>query len=74
MRSVPLTQGAFWLAIVTAFDKVNPGIARSLSVTEDDRIRYLGGPQTFTTIPYHRLLDPEKLLSPNWKDVLRTTS
>jgi adenylate cyclase len=71
IRNVPTTQGAFWLAIVTAFDKVNPGIARSLSVTESDRIRYLGGPQTFTTIPYHRLLDPEKLLSPNWKDVLR---
>jgi adenylate cyclase len=71
LRRVPTSQGAFWLAIVTAFDKVNPGVARSLSVTESDRIRYLGGPQTFTTIPYHRMLDPEKLLSPNWKDVLR---
>jgi adenylate cyclase len=71
IRNVPVTQGAFWLAIVTAFDKVNPGVARSLSVTGSDRIRYLGGPQTFTTIPYHRLLDPERLLSPNWKDVLR---
>ena len=71
MRNVPVSQGAFWLAIVTAFDKANPGIARNLSVTDADRIRYLGGPHTFPTIPYHRLLDPGKLLSPNWKDVLR---
>ena len=70
LRRMPVSQGAFWLAVVTAFDRLNPGIARNLSVTERDRIRYLGGPQTFTTIPYHRMLDPEKLLSPNWKDVL----
>ncbi len=70
LRRMPVSQGAFWLAVVTAFDRANPGIARNLSVTENDRIRYLGGAQTFTTIPYHRLLDPEKLLSPNWKDVL----
>ena len=71
LRQVPTSQGALWLAIVGAFDKVNPGIARSLSVTESDRIRYLGPAQTFTTIPYHRLLDPDTLLSPNWRDVLR---
>lgn len=71
LRNVPVSQGAFWLAVVTAFDKVNPSIARNLSVTASDRIRYLGGPQTFTTIPFHRMLDPEKLLSENWKDVLR---
>ncbi len=70
LRRMPVSQGAFWLAAVTAFDRANPGIARNLSVSENDRIRYLGGPQTFTTIPYHRLLDPEKLLSPNWKEVL----
>jgi adenylate cyclase len=67
---MPVSQGAFWLAVVTAFDRANPGIARNLSVTANDRIRYLGGPQIFTTIPYHRVLDPEKLLSPNWKEVL----
>ncbi len=71
LRKVPTSQGAFWLAIVTAFDKAHPGVVKNLSVTESDRIRYLGPPQTFTTIPYHRLLDPEKLLSPNWRDVLR---
>ena len=70
LRKVPTSQGALWLSTVMAFDKVRPGIARSLSVTDEDRIRYLGGPKTFTTIPYHRLLDPEKLLSPNWKEVL----
>ena len=70
LRRMPVSQGAFWLAAVTAFDRANPGIARNLSVTASDRLRYLGGPQTFPTIPYHRLLDPEKLLSPNWKDVL----
>lgn len=70
LRKVPTSQGALWLSTVMAFDKARPGIARNLSVSEQDRIRYLGGPKTFTTIPYHRLLDPEKLLSPNWKEVL----
>jgi adenylate cyclase len=71
LRNVPISQGAFWLEIISRFDKARPGIARNLSVTENDRIRYLGGPQTFTTIPYYRLLEPEKYLSENWKDVLR---
>ena len=71
LRNVPISQGAFWLEIVARFDKARPGIARNLSVSQNDRIRYLGGAQTFTTIPYYRLLDPEKLLSENWKDALR---
>jgi adenylate cyclase len=71
LRKVPLSQGAFWLEVISSFDKVHPGIARNLSVTENDRIRYIGPPQTFTTIPYHRLLDPANQLSENWKEVLR---
>ncbi len=71
LRAIPVSQGAFWLAIVTAFDKVYPGVARNLSVTARDRIRYLGPAHTFPTIPFHRMLDPETLLSKNWKDVLR---
>ena len=71
LRKVPISQGAFWLEVVARFDKARPGIARNLSVTENDRIRYLGGPQTFTTIPYYRVLEPEKYLSENWKEVLR---
>jgi adenylate cyclase len=71
LRNVPISQGAFWLEIVSRFDKARPGIARNLSVTENDRIRYLGGPQTIPTIAYYRLLEPEKYLSENWKEVLR---
>ena len=71
LRNVPISQGAFWLEVVARFDKARPGIARNLSVSESDRIRYLGGAQTFTTIPYYRLLDPEKLLADNWKEALR---
>ena len=71
LRNVPVSQGAFWLEVVSRFDRLHPGIARSLSVSEDHRIRYLGPAQTFQTIPYFRLLDPERLLSENWKDILR---
>ena len=71
LRNIPVSQGAFWLQVVTRFDALHPGIARSLSVSEDHRIRYLGPAQTVQTIPYYRLLDPEKLLAENWKDALR---
>ena len=71
LRNVPISQGAFWLEVVARFDKARPGIARNLSVSDHDRIRYLGGPQTITTIPYYRVLEPEKYLSENWQEVLR---
>jgi len=71
LRDVPRSQGAFWLEVISNFDQVHPGVVRDLSMTANDRIRYLGGPQTFTTIPYYRLLDPANLLSENWKEVLR---
>ena len=71
LRNVPVSQGAFWLEVVSRFDRLHPGVARNLSVSEDHRIRYLGPAQTFQTIPYFRMLDPEKQLSENWKDILR---
>jgi adenylate cyclase len=71
VRNVPLSQGAFWLEVIGRFDRARPGLVRHLSASEGDRIRYLGPPQTFTTLPYFRVLDPDKHLSPNWRDVLR---
>jgi adenylate cyclase len=53
------------------FDQARPGIVTSLDVSSDMRIRWLGGPQTFTYVPYHHLLDPEKNLPPNWKEFFR---
>jgi adenylate cyclase len=46
-------------------------VVGSLDPSEDMRIRYLGGPNTFTTIPYHQLLDPDKHLPPTWKEFLK---
>jgi adenylate cyclase len=71
VRNIPLSQGALWLEVIGRFDRARPGLVRHLSASENDRIRYLGPPQTFTTLPYFRLLDPDKHLSPNWRDALR---
>ena len=71
VRAVPLSQGALWLETIGRFDRARPGIVRHLSAAEGDRIRYLGPPGTFPTYSYYRMLEPEKYLSANWKEVLR---
>ena len=71
LRRVPVVQDSFWRAVLYKFDQARPGIVTSLDVSDDMRIRWLGGPHTFTYVPYHHLLDPEKNLPPNWKDFFR---
>lgn len=71
LRRVPTVQDSFWRAVLYKFDQARPGVVTSLDVSPDMRIRWLGGPNTFTYVPYHHLLDPEKYLPPNWKDFFR---
>jgi adenylate cyclase len=70
-RQVPVAQDAFWRQILTRFDQRNPGVVGDLSADTGMRIRYLGGPHTFTYIPFYKLLEPEKNLGPNWKEFLK---
>ena len=71
LRRVPTVQDSFWRAMLYKFDQARPGIVTSLDVSSDMRIRWLGGAHTFTYVPYHHLLDPEKNLPPNWKEFFR---
>ncbi len=71
LRRVPTVHDAFWRAILQEFEKIFPGQAVAMDAQEDMRIRYLGGPHTFTYIPYHQLLDPDQYLSPTWREFLR---
>ena len=68
LRKVPLVNDAFWRAVISVFEKVHPGVARITVASEDMRIRYLGGPQTFTYVPYHQMLDPDQHLGPKWRE------
>lgn len=70
-RQVPAYQDALWMRALSLLDKRSPGIVAQLNATPGMRIRYLGGPHSFTYIPYYQLLDPEKYLSPNWRDYLK---
>lgn len=70
-RQVPVNQDAFWIRVLSLLDKRSPGIVAQLNATSGTRIRYLGGPHTFTYIPYYQLLEPGKYLSANWKDFLK---
>jgi adenylate cyclase len=71
LRRVPTVQDSFWRAVLFKFDQARPGIITSLDVSEDMRIRWLGGAGTFTYVPYHHVLDPEKNLPAHWKDFFR---
>lgn len=70
-RQAPANQDAFWIRVLSLLDKRSPGIVAQLNATSGTRIRYLGGSHTFTYIPYYQLLEPDKYLSPNWKDYLK---
>lgn len=71
LRRVPTVSDAFWRAVLYEFDKTHPGATALPDASEDMRIRYLGGPHTFTYVPYHQLLDPDKHLPPGWRDFLK---
>lgn len=71
LRRVPTVNDAFWRAVLHEFEKVHPGVAALTDASEDMRIRYLGGPHTFTYIPYHHVLDPDKHLPPHWREFFK---
>ena len=71
LRRVPTVGDAFWRAILDRFEKANPGVAALSEASEDMRIRYLGGPHTFTFIPYHHVLDPDKHLPRHWREFFK---
>jgi adenylate cyclase len=68
LRKVPTVNDAFWRAVISEFEKVQPGVAQITEASADMRIRYLGGPQTFTYVPYHQMLDPDRHLGPKWRE------
>ena len=71
LRHVPTVQDSFWRALVSRFNEAQPGVAQNLAATDDMLIRYLGGPHTFTYVPYHHILDPEGNLPPDWQDFFK---
>ena len=71
LRRVPIVGDAFWRVVLDVFDQVAPGVVASLDVAEGTYIRYLGGPHTFTYIPYHDLLDPDRRLPAGWREFLK---
>lgn len=70
-RQVPVARDAFWREILKKFDQLYPGVVAQLDATEDMRIHYHGGPQTFKYIPFYQMLEPEKYLGPEWREYLR---
>ncbi len=71
LRQVPAARDAFWSQILKALEKRSPGVVATSEATPGLLIRYLGGPHTFTYIPYYQMLEPEKFLSANWKRFLK---
>ena len=72
LRRIPTIQDAFWRVVLQEFDKAHPGVAAMMDASEDMRVRYLGGPHTFTYVPYHHLLDPDKHLPQGWRDFFKS--
>lgn len=70
-RQVPDSQDAFGVKVLSLLDKRSPGVVAQLGTLPNARIRYLGDAHTFTYIPYYQLLEPDKYLSPNWKEYLQ---
>lgn len=67
LRRVPTVGDAFARAMLREFARTHPGVSPNVEVSEDMRIRYVGGPHTFTYVPYHYLLDPQQYLPHHWK-------
>ena len=71
LRHVPVVQDSFWRAMLYKFDQARPGVVSSIDAFDDMRIRWLGGPHTFTYVPFHHALDPDKNLPAHWKEFFR---
>ena len=71
LRRVPVVSDAFWRTMLYEFDKLHPDVVETMDAGEDSLIRYVGGPHTFTYVPYHHLLEPDKHLPPGWEEFFR---
>ncbi len=71
LRQLPIARDAFWSQILKALEKRHTGVVAATETVPGSLIRYLGGPHTFTYIPYYQMLEPEKYLSANWKTFLK---
>jgi adenylate cyclase len=71
LRRTSVETDAFWRVLLKELESLQPGVIPPLVVDESNRIRYSGGPQTFTYIPFFQLLDPDKHLPPHWKDFFK---
>ena len=71
LRRVPVVSDAFWRTMLYEFDKLHPDVVETMDAGEDSLIRYVGGPHTFTYVPYHHLLEPDKYLPPGWGEFFR---
>ncbi len=71
LRRTPVETDAFWRVMLRELDRLQPGVVAPLEPDEQQRIRYVGGANTFTYISYFQLLDPDKHLPPHWKDFLK---
>jgi len=71
LRRVPVVSDAFWRAVLHEFDKSHPDVVEIMDASDDMLIRYVGGPHTFTYVPYHHLLEPDIYLAPGWREFFR---
>lgn len=71
LRRFPGSAAAFWRQVLQRFDLLLPGVVASQSLLPQQRIRYLGGAGTFSSIPYYQMLDPDKYLPRDWRTLLR---
>jgi len=71
LRRVPTVGDALWRVVLEELAKDNPGVVALDTATDDMRIRWLGPPHTFAYVPFYALLEPEKHLPPDWRELLR---
>ena len=71
VRRVPVVADAFWRSVLHEFEKDHPGVVETMDASRDMRIRYFGGPHTFTYVPYHHLLEPARHLPAGWQEFFR---
>jgi len=71
LRRMPLYADAFWRVIVDRFGARYPEFHPPIVPQDDMRLNYRGGPGSYLTIPFHKMLDPDRHLSMNWRDILK---
>ena len=71
LRRFPLTSEALWRQVAQQLERQQPGVVARLAAVPDQRIRYHAGTQAFASIPYYRMLDPDRYLALDWREQLR---